>query len=235
MKKDWVIWWGCAGLFGAGVVWGLLHAKTNFFEVENIHDLFEIFAAMATIAAVTLAAIGVNAWRKQVHDTADHELARKILVGIYEYVEAIKSVRHPMVMEYEIAPGPGEKSFTDPDLERFAEEVRTYQRRLTRTEPIRAKLFSYSIEADAVWGASYKQAVRQLLKIDNEIAIYLRSYFISIDPKNSEDYRQAHRQLLKGRPNAMMDDLSEDGDEFTKRMMEKFTAIESMVREKLIR
>lgn len=33
----------------------------------------------------------------------------------------------------------------------------------------------------------------------------------------------------------MMDDLSEDGDEFTKKMMVKFSDIEVMVREKLIR
>lgn len=65
MKKDWVIWIGCVLLFFAGVVWGMIPDKSGFFIVESIHDLFEIFGAIATIIAAAVGVIALTNWQSQ--------------------------------------------------------------------------------------------------------------------------------------------------------------------------
>lgn len=235
MKRNWEIWLGCAALFGAGVVWGLAHAKRNFFEVDNIHDFFEILAAIATVVAVVLAGMGLNAWKKQVRATADHELARRILIALHEYVEAINAVRNPMIMMYEITPERGEQEHPDPVVEEFAGEVRAYQRRLTRAEPVRAKLFSYSIEAEAVWSKLHREAIQSLFRMESEIAIYLRSYLISHDPKNAPDMREAHKNLMAGKRDALRGPIGDEEDDFTRDMKLRFEKAKALLVEKFIR
>ncbi|MNM52641.1 hypothetical protein D3C81_637260 [compost metagenome] len=51
----------CLGLFAAGAVWSKLIFPSEFWKVDNIHDLFEIFGAVATMGAVYIAAT----WKRQ--------------------------------------------------------------------------------------------------------------------------------------------------------------------------
>jgi len=85
MKKDWVIWGGCVLLFGAGVIWGLMWTKKEFFYVQSIHDLAEIASSIATVAAVFIA---LTAWKKQLRAQADHDLARRVVVGAERFKKA---------------------------------------------------------------------------------------------------------------------------------------------------
>lgn len=40
--KDKLIWFACLLLFLAGVVWSKLSFPSDFYKVENIHDLFDM-------------------------------------------------------------------------------------------------------------------------------------------------------------------------------------------------
>lgn len=65
MKKDWVIWTGCFLLFFAGVIWGMIPDKSGFFVVADIHDLFDMFGAVATAVAAAVAVIALTNWQSQ--------------------------------------------------------------------------------------------------------------------------------------------------------------------------
>ncbi|MCQ9423429.1 hypothetical protein NRB16_07830 [Pseudomonas sp. LJDD11] len=65
MKRDWVIWGGCVALFGAGVIWGKISGGPDFFKVANIHDLFEILGATATVIAASVAVSALSGWKGQ--------------------------------------------------------------------------------------------------------------------------------------------------------------------------
>lgn len=65
MKKDWVIWVGCVFLFLSGVVWGIIPDKKGFFVVASVHDLFEIFGALATMVAAGVAVVALTNWQSQ--------------------------------------------------------------------------------------------------------------------------------------------------------------------------
>ncbi|MGP6426344.1 hypothetical protein [Pseudomonas pharyngis] len=91
MKQDWVVWAGCGLLFCSGVVWGGGRLDMDFFKIANIHDLFEIFSSIATVAAVFLAFSGVNAWRQQLGAESDHALAQRVAVASLKYKEVSKA------------------------------------------------------------------------------------------------------------------------------------------------
>lgn len=89
MKKDWVIWVGCASLFLTGVIWGGVSIPTEFFKVKDIHDLFEIASSGATVIAVCLAAAGFNAWKLQILAASDHDLAKRAAIALHAYHAAV--------------------------------------------------------------------------------------------------------------------------------------------------
>jgi len=92
LKKDWVVWLGCVSLFCAGVVWGAIPRGKEFFDVKNLHDLAEIFGSLATVAALLLAVVGYNAWKKQLVATSDHELAKRASLSLRKYRAVLPDV-----------------------------------------------------------------------------------------------------------------------------------------------
>ncbi|MDD1012212.1 hypothetical protein [Pseudomonas rubra] len=98
MRKDWVVWVGCVSLFATGVIWGRVPIATDFFKVKDIHDLFEVAGAGATVIAVCLAVAGLNAWRLETLATSDHDLARRAAIALHGYKSAV--IRGCQVAEF---------------------------------------------------------------------------------------------------------------------------------------
>jgi hypothetical protein len=85
-----MIWVWSVLLFLAGVTWGSIKLKTNFYTVDNVHDLFEIFSSAATVVAVIFAAFSFNDWRSQIKAQSDHDLARRLAVSMLKYKQSIQ-------------------------------------------------------------------------------------------------------------------------------------------------
>lgn len=68
-----MIWGGCVLLFAAGVVWGMIPDKKGFFVVSNIHDLFDIVGAVATMIAAAVAVAALSNWQSQFRHAARFE------------------------------------------------------------------------------------------------------------------------------------------------------------------
>lgn len=69
MKKDWVIWGGCVGLFLAGCLFASAFAGSSSKEFSVV-DLFAILSAVATAIAAFAAWRAASAAQKQSFDTA---------------------------------------------------------------------------------------------------------------------------------------------------------------------
>jgi hypothetical protein len=64
------VWGGCVLLFLAGVIWGMVPDKTGFFVVTNIHELFDMIGAFATVVAAVVAVVALTNWQSQFrHET----------------------------------------------------------------------------------------------------------------------------------------------------------------------
>lgn len=96
MGEGWVIWFGFACSFLVGMVWGAVPIVAVFFKVENLHDLAETLAAIATVVGVVLAVVGYSSWKYQVLAESDHDLSRRASLALQKYKE-------PALKSYELA------------------------------------------------------------------------------------------------------------------------------------
>ncbi|WP_458374955.1 hypothetical protein [Pseudomonas pergaminensis] len=159
MKKDWVVWCGCALLFGAGAIWGGILLDIQFLKVANIHDLFEIFSSAATVAAVFLAFAGVNAWRQQVGAQSDHALAQRIAVASLKYKDVSKSAFSDA--QFLLFQFDGNTNYVL--MEVFQKILPGLEERLNKNKTSHAEFLAVLQECRAIWGKGFSDKYGPLI------------------------------------------------------------------------
>lgn len=172
MNKDWVVWLGCILLFGAGAVWAAVPIGTKFFIVENVHDLFEIFSSIATVMAVCLAFLGVNAWQRQISAQSDHDLARRVAVESLRFKDT--AVEAWIDAKFAINQYPyGVNSLPSDLMEKIAQSM---EEKLIRRDDVKVKFMAVLQEARAIWGSSFVAEYDELLRFSENCNICSRSF-----------------------------------------------------------
>ena len=69
---------------------------------EAISLVSEVVVAIAVAVGSYVAWKGLGAWKQQLKGRADHELARRILVLLYKYRDAIDGGRNPAIWGHEM-------------------------------------------------------------------------------------------------------------------------------------
>jgi hypothetical protein len=230
MRRDWVVWLGCFLLFCCGVLWAQIRVATDFFKVDSVHDLFDIGGVLVTVAAVIVAFRGIGEWRNQGIATADHDLARRLLVELYRYREAIGHVRNPMILGYE-----GRKEGGNYVVYENTEIVaKAYGERFEKLGDVKSKLLANVLESEAVWDGEVKSLCQPLFRLERELFIHVRAYLITIDSKQTEDMRQAYSQILGKQRDILYEDGGGD-DEYLADLNQEFSVVERTLRLKLLR
>ena len=130
----------------------------------------EIVTACATSVGVLIAGVGLTTWRKQLKGTYEYELAKKLMLQVYQLRESLKTVRDPFLHPAEA---------NDSDNSQIPWEVLAYEKRWSAVRKAAAQFDTTSLEAEVLWGKSVTQrplmAMRQTV-IDLSIAVrqYMR-------------------------------------------------------------
>jgi hypothetical protein len=170
-KMEWLL---CLGVFGAGVVWAELIFPSDFWKVDNVHDLFEILGAVATSGAVIIALMTMNAWKRQAKAEADHELARRVVIFLRGYRDELVhtwSYAESSVAQIRGNTWIGEGGNDNPMIE-------VYQGRLDQMQVARAQLAPIELECAEIWGGLFTTKFAELYSYEDGfrsfIEIYLR-------------------------------------------------------------
>jgi hypothetical protein len=192
LKKDWVVWLWCALLFLAGVTWGSIRFKTDFYAVSNVHDLFEIFSSSATIVAVIFAAFSINDWRSQIKAESDHELARKLAVSLERYKESIRAIYstagfcvNNCIVGFEGLPPDTLKAITD----RFLIKVEKIQE---EGADFRGQL----VEARALWGDELPKALADVFNSCNDLCSCVRLFSMAIRSEMKFEQQDLYKRRI---------------------------------------
>jgi hypothetical protein len=172
------------------VIWGGGKLELTFFKVANIHDLFEIFSSIATVAAVFLAFSGVNAWRKQVRAQSDHELAHRVTVAALKYKEITCSAFDDVIFsvtQFHYAVEEVSRDYLDAYVERF-------ELNLSRNYAARSEFLAVLLEARAAWGVGIKDKYLELLGLSEDFFYSIRAF---IEWSSSEHGKTKHRRYSK--------------------------------------
>ncbi|NMX84666.1 hypothetical protein HBO11_03740 [Pseudomonas sp. WS 5010] len=200
-------------------------------------DVFDIIGTVISVVGVGFAAYiglsGLKTWRLQTKGTADHDLARRLLIALYGYRDSIRKVRDPMIFSYELEPAKDEQPDDDPKFKNINENRRAYTRRFERLNQTKNSLNVALVEAEAVWGGELQRRINVIFKLERELYLHVRSFLISMDPKD-EDMQLAYRQILKKRRDILYEIDTAD-DHFHHELVAGIGQIEAYLREKLLR
>ncbi|WP_095184973.1 hypothetical protein [Pseudomonas sp. Irchel 3H9] len=192
MKKDWAIWLWCALLFLAGVTWGSIRLKTDFYTVSNVHDLFEILSSGATVIAVILAAFSINAWRSQIKAESDHELARKLAVSVLKHKESIQAAYTDMqfcvnncIVGFEGLPPDLLRTITDSCIVRMDKAMNE-----------RAELLTLLLEARALWGERLSNSLGEFVSTCENFYGAVRLFSVAIGPERTFEQQDAYKRRI---------------------------------------
>jgi hypothetical protein len=133
--------------------------------VPNPINFTDYVTSFAAVAGVVFAGIGLSAWRKQLHGTSEYELARRLMLQVYQLRDALQATRNPFVSVAE-----GNKEDTEETW-----EISAYEKRWKLVQEVIAQFKVTSLEAEVVWGDMTKPMNKGLLKLvgDLNFAMYM--------------------------------------------------------------
>lgn len=167
-----VIWLWCTLLFFAGAIWGGAWPRSEFFLIENIHDLAEFGAAIATMVAVV---IGLSAWKKQLRGQSDHDLARRLLL------EAEKFKAQTLVISRSAENCLTSSSLHSADFSRLQEIMAGLREDLSNSDNCRARMEALLLEADVMWGQELRSRCAYLLELHDMCCYCVRDFLDFLD------------------------------------------------------
>ncbi|WP_226501443.1 hypothetical protein [Pseudomonas sp. MWU16-30322] len=202
-------------------------------------DVASVLGSVGALLGVAAAAYfghqGLATWRKQIKGAGDHELARRTLIDLYRYRDALDLVRSPTIWASETRPDDNESPHVDPRIERFNETCRAYTRRLREVRNVRAPLNAALLEIEAVWGGNLKELLKPLYKLENELDAYIRAFLNAQNPNVSDSFRASYNKILAKQRDIIYSDPDFEFDFFKSEFNSALAVIEKYLKSKLIR
>lgn len=156
---------------------------TEFFVIENIHDLIEVLGSAATILAVGLALAEYSAWKSRLTATSDHDLARRVAVVSHQYkavcLRGCKVTRHLVIrMRHEVGRGGVASSTLD--------EIR---KDLDALQKASSELRAVALECKVLWGDEVWEWFQKAIVLCDRYCFCLDGFLRWSRTELSESYR----------------------------------------------
>lgn len=198
-----------------------------------IGALGQILMAGAAVAGAVAAYMGLNTWKHQSRYDRDSGLARRLLLSLYRYREAIIALRSPFIFSSEAPERMTEEDkWSHGDKNRFLSNARVYERRWKSVASTRSELHAVLLEADATWGSELRNRFNRLFDLQAELNIEVSNSLDASDPALPEFQRRSAQEALR-KSRTVMYELSSERDEFSREFGSVVKEIEDFLRPKV--
>jgi len=203
---------------------------------QMLNILKDFILSGSALVGAYVAVKGLNTWQRQLKGQVDHELARRLLVTLFKYRDALSGVRHPALFAYEMpTPPQNEGRHYSQEEIRYYGTSKAYQTRWDKVQAERTKLYADLLEAEALWGEELKKLFSKLYGLEHELFITVRQYLDLMNPETPTATKDAVEKIRRNKRDILYDDLSEEPDEFKKDIKNAMEQIESYLKPKLMR
>ncbi|MFA6542870.1 MAG: hypothetical protein WCS99_00490 [Limisphaerales bacterium] len=190
----------------------------------------DVTTALAAAVGATVAARGLNAWKKQLRGKTDYELSRRLLRAVYKVRDSIPQVRSPMIFEGERDEAIGEAKLTPEALkENFAAQssYAVYRKRWLKLSDAVRDLDAEIFEAEVSWGKEIKVKCGALKK---QLALLQWSIQMHLSQKQQPTPSPLSKEQVT-EVNRVLFDLSEESkpDSFTLEVNKAVEAVETLL------
>lgn len=156
-------------------------------SIESTVSLTDIITAIAAVGGLIIASIGLGTWKKQLRGTAEYELAKRLMLEVYQLRDALRSVRNPFLSVAE-----GNEEDTEDTW-----EITAYGKRWELVREVLTRFQVTSLEAEVVWDDITKQPNTEMHKLIREMNATLSAFVRQKNNKSfSEDFYKMHDDTL---------------------------------------
>jgi hypothetical protein len=203
-------------------------------EVFTGVKVTDLAVAFASLIAAWVAVSGLSAWRHQLKGKTEYDLAKRILLSLFKYRDAIHGVRNPMMWGHEMPSPPEEKrQYMGIQEIRYYGTEKAYQKRWDRVTEHKAKLYPELLEGEVIWGTELNERFKKIYKLQAELQNAVRRHLELSDPSTPQrkqdsvaKYHDKHRDIL-------YDESFDESDEFSKDIESAIQNIEEFLKPKL--
>ena len=180
-------------------------------NIDASVSLTDLITAIAAAGGLIVAILGLSTWRKQLHGTYEYDLARRLMLEVYQLRDALRSTRNPFLSASE----------ADEDDTEDTWEVSTYSKRWESVREVINQFKITSLEAEVVWDDATKQLNKNMDRLIRELYGALNAFArmkknksfaedfyknyddIIYDKGDSDRYNTSLNEVVKGYENAL--------------------------------
>jgi hypothetical protein len=181
MTERLAIWSARVFIFSLGILLGMAWQKGDFFKVDNFHDLSDIASSIATIGGLMIA---LTVWKKQIKAQADHDLARRFLIGMEGFKRSVLN----LLADSQFCIGNSNLQYASYELiERVLMGIRS---RMNAFDAEASKLNALLTEARAIWDCKLDVLVKDLKITASESYKCNNCFLIFINESGNPDFQE---------------------------------------------
>ena len=161
-------------------------------------DVFAIFGTITAFAGVVVAGVlgrsGLKTWKKQIRGQNDHDLAMRMLVGLYKFEMVLNESRAPGIYAHEIKID--SSKLLNGREGRFQRLELGLERRIEVVSAAFAELSATALNAKILWGGITCGLIDELRFLKEEFDEYVRLRLLCANPYEPEDEKLDHKNDL---------------------------------------
>jgi len=190
-----------------------------------------LFPVVRDLVLIFVAVCGLTTWKRQLHGQSKYDIAKRLLMSLYLFREAITNARCPIVEYYAVPDLPKEKLETLSAMEKeWHSKVQAYEKRWSPMAKAQAELDINMLESEVFWGNEIKDKIQPLRRLRAELHVAIEDHLERTNPNNhdktysySGDDCKKNRAIIYGK-----DDRAKDP--FLNKMLTAIEAIEAVLK-----
>lgn len=193
---------------------------------EIVSAIKDVLVGSAAAITGTVAIFGYNSWRRELTGKAQFEIGRELLKATYRLRDKIKQCRSPFISAAEFPETYGgalKKHNPEEETQAYAH---VYKNRWAPVWDALQEFDTFTIEAEAIWGADIRKRTDELRDCVKDLSISIEA-FLSNKASGGEDFKadRDFGKMIQGKISAK----SNAEDELSKSILKAVQDIESKV------
>lgn len=161
----------------------------------------DLIISAAAVTGAVVAVKGLGAWKNQLKGRSEYELARRLLVGLFKYRDAVHGIRNPVIWVYEMpTPPQDEADKMSREQIQFYGTSKAYQARWDKAQNERTQLYADLLESEALWGIDLKRLFEKIYELEHELFTNIRRYLDLINPDSTDGHKEATSKARQKNP-----------------------------------
>lgn len=199
-------------------------------------DVMSIIGSAATVVGVGAASwiglSGLKSWRAQFRSTADHELARRLLIEVYRFSDIMRSARDISLGISDLDRESLRALDVSGNQPRYAFSLAIYTRRNERLSESLSTIKALFVEVRIIWGDLCRVELEELSALKDEWWGVARRYVAALNPDEDPETAENYATEWIKKKGVLYDQV--DSDKFRDSLDNTIKKIESQLKNKLV-